>query len=110
MLTTADRVGFPHRREWTAIVLAIVPFFLNFYATTTVNGRLTSYTDFADVAVGGVLMFYTFRNTVFIREGEAKYKTIRIALTVVLVTLAAFHILSGLGLLINLPYPLGYGR
>jgi hypothetical protein len=109
MLTTADRVGFPHRREITAIVLAIVPFILNFYSISTVNGRVTSYSDFADVILGAALVLVTLRNTIFIREGEAKYKTIRIVLTAVLLLVAAFHIASGLGLLVSLPAPFGYG-
>lgn len=109
MLTTADRVGFPHRREITAIILAVVPFILNFSQTMRVNGRVTSYSDFADVVLGAALVLVVFRNTVFIREGEAKYKTIRIILTGVLLLVAAFHIASGLGLLISLPAPFGYG-
>ena len=109
MLTTADRVGFPHRREITAIVLAIVPFILNFYSISTVNGRVTSYSDFADVILGAALVLVTLRNTIFIREGEAKYKAIRIVLTAVLLLVAAFHIASGLGLLVSLPAPFGYG-
>lgn len=109
MLTTADRVGFPHRREITAIILAIVPFLVNAYTISTVNGRVTSYSDFADVVIGAALVFVAFRNTIFIREGEAKYKTIRIILTGVLLLVAAFHIASGLGLLVSLPAPLGFG-
>lgn len=109
MLTTADRVGFPHRREITTIILAIAPLIVNFYSISTVNGRVTSTSDFADVVLGAILAFLTLRNTVFIREGEAKYKMIRIVLTVVLLLAAAFHIASGLGLLVSLPYPLGYG-
>lgn len=109
MLSAADKIGFPHRREITAYILAIAPFFLNFYSYSTVNGRVTSYTDFIDVALGIALAFVTINNRVFITEGEAKYKTIRIVLTVVLLVVAAYHILGGLGLLISLPYPLGYG-
>lgn len=109
MLTTADRVGFPHRREITAFILAVVPFFVNFYQISRVNGRVTSYSDFADVILGAILAYVAFNNTVFIREGEAKYKTIRIVLTVVLLLVAAFHIASGLGLLVSLPAPFGYG-
>lgn len=105
MLTTADRVGFPHRREITAIILAIVPLVLNFSQTMRFNGRVTSYSDFADVILGAVLVYVTFNNTIFIREGEAKYKTIRIVLTAVLLLVAAFHIASGLGLLVSLPAP-----
>jgi hypothetical protein len=109
MLTTADRVGFPHRREITAIILAIVPFILNVSQTFRVNSRVTNYSDFADVVLGAALVFVAFRNTIFIREGEAKYKTIRIILTGVLLLVAVFHIASGLGLLISLPAPFGYG-
>lgn len=109
MLTTADRVGFPHRREIVTLVLAIVPFIVNAYSITTVNGRITSYSDFADVVIGAALVLSVLRNTVFIREGEAKYKTIRIILTGVLLLVAAFHIASGLGLLVSLPAPFGYG-
>lgn len=109
MLTTADRVGFPHRREITAIILAIVPLVLNFSQTMRFNGRVTSYSDFADVILGAVLVYVTFNNTIFIREGEAKYKTIRIVLTAVLLLVAAFHIASGLGLLVSLPAPFGFG-
>jgi hypothetical protein len=109
MLTTADRVGFPHRREITAIILAAVPFALNVSQTFRVNGRVTNYSDFADVIVGAVLVFVTLRNSIFIREGEAKYKTIRIVLTAVLLLVAAFHVASGLGLLISLPAPFGFG-
>lgn len=109
MLTTADRVGFPHRREITAIILAIVPFILNAYSISTVNGRVTSYSDFADVIIGIALVFAVFRNSIFIREGEAKYKTIRIILSIVLLLVAAFHIASGLGLLVSLPAPFGFG-
>jgi hypothetical protein len=109
MLTTADRVGFPHRREITAIILAIVPFIVNAYTISTVNNRVTSYSDFADVVLGAALVFVVFRNTIFIREGEAKYKTIRIVLTGVLLLVAAFHIASGLGLLVSLPAPFGFG-
>lgn len=109
MLTTADRVGFPHRREITAIILAIVPLFVDFSQTFRVNSRVTSYSDFADVVLGAALLFVAFNNTVFIREGEARYKTIRIVLTAVLLLVAAFHIASGLGLLVSLPAPFGYG-
>lgn len=109
MLTTIDRVGFPHRREIAAIILAIVPFILDFSQTFRVNGRVTSYSDFADVILGVVLVFVVFRNRVFILEGEAKYKMVRIILGVVLLLVAAFHIASGLGLLVSLPAPFGFG-
>jgi hypothetical protein len=109
MLTTADRVGFPHRREISAIILAVVPFIVNASQTMRVNGRITSYSDFADVILGAALVLVVYNNTIFIGEGEAKYKTIRIVLSVVLLLVAAFHIASGLGLLISLPAPLGFG-
>ena len=109
MLTTADRVGFPHRREITAIILAIVPFIVNAYSINRVNGRVTSYTDISDVIIGVVLVLIVFRNRVFILEGEAKYRTIRVILSVILLLVAAFHIASGLGLLVSLPAPFGYG-
>ena len=109
MLTTADRVGFPHRREISAIILAIVPLILNVSETIRVNGRVTGYSDFADVIIGVALVLVVFRNSIFIREGEAKYKTIRIILSIVLLLIAAFHIASGFGLLVSLPAPFGYG-
>ena len=109
MLSTLDKIGFPHRREITAMVLAVLPLFLNISSYTTFNGQMTSYTDFIDVVLGIGLAIVTFNNLVFITEGEAKYKVIRIVLTVVLFALAAFHILGGLRMLIHLPYPLGYG-
>ena len=109
MLTTADRVGFPHRREITAIILAIVPFIVNAYSINRVNGRVTSYTDISDVIIGVVLVLIVFRNRVFILEGEAKYRTIRVILSVILLLVAAFHIASGLGLLVSLPAPFGFG-
>ena len=82
--------------------------FIWLLATFRVNGRVTSYSDMA-MSRGAALVFVAFRNTIFIREGEAKYKTIRIILTAVLLLVAAFHIASGLGLLVSLPAPFGYG-
>ena len=105
MLTTVDKVGFPHRREIVTIVLAIVTLFISASSVSysTNNGVVTSfsYFDIAKVALGGILAVLTFRNIVFINEGEAKYKTIRIVLTVVLFAAAAYHIATGLGLLID---------
>ena len=109
MLTTVDRVKFPQRREIIAIVLAVVPFLFNLYSHNIINGRVTGRTEISDVILGAALVYVAFRNTIFIREGEAKYKTIRIILTAVLLLIAAFHIASGLGLLISLPAPFGYG-
>ncbi|KXK48881.1 MAG: hypothetical protein UZ13_03418 [Chloroflexi bacterium OLB13] len=109
MLSAADKIGFPHRREIVAVVVAVLPFILNFYSVSTVNGRITSYSDFADIVLGAIVLYLTFNNRVFITEGEAKYKVIRIVLTVALVIVGVFHVLSGAGLLVNLPYPLGYG-
>ncbi len=110
MLTVADKVGFPHRREIIMYVLAVVPFIVHFSSVNTVNGRIISYSDFADVVLGAVLLVLVFRNRVFINEGEEKYKLIRTVLFVVLLIVGAYHIASGLGLLIDLPYPLGYGE
>lgn len=109
MLSVTDKVGFPHRREIIAMVLAVVPFFIGLTSYATFNGRVTSYSDFLDVVLGIALLVLTFNNRVFITKGEEKYKLIRTVLFVVLIIVAAFHIASGLGLLFTLPYPLGYG-
>ena len=109
MLTTGERIKFPQRREIIGIVLAIVPFLFNLYSHNIINGRVTGRTEISDFFLGVALVFVVWRNTVFIREGEAKYKTIRIALSIVLLLVAAFHIASGLGLLVSLPAPFGYG-
>ena len=109
MLTTIDRVGFPHRREWIAIACAALPFIINLTSVSysTYNGMVQSfsYFDLADVLLGIAVAAMTFRNMIFINEGEAKYKTIRIALTVVLLAAAVYHVASGFGLLI---YPQAY--
>jgi hypothetical protein len=109
MPTTSDRVRFPQRGEIIAIVLAVVPFAFSVYSVNIINGRITGRSEISDVILGIALIFVVWRNTFFIREGEAKYKVIRIILTAVLFALAAFHIASGLGLLVSLPYPFGYG-
>ncbi|NOG50399.1 MAG: hypothetical protein HND48_13965 [Chloroflexi bacterium] len=69
MLSTADKIGFPHRREIVAVVVAVLPFILNFYSVSTVNGRITSYSDFADIVLGAIVLYLTFNNRVFITEG-----------------------------------------
>lgn len=55
------------------------------------------------------MLYLTFNNRVFIAEGEAKYRVLRVVLTIALLVIGVFHILSGAGLLLNFPYPLGYG-
>ncbi len=110
MLSAADKVGFPHRREIVAVVVAIVPFFLSFYSISTINGEVTSYSDVVDIVLGAAVLYLVFNNRVFIAEGEAQYKVIRIVLTIALLVIGVFHLLSGAGLLVNLPYPLGYAN
>jgi hypothetical protein len=109
VLNQVDRVRFPHPREITAYVLAVAPFLLNVTSTVTVDGRVTSYTDLADIGLGIALLVAVVANRVFIVEGERRFRAARIALAVVLVLLAAFHICSGLGLLVELPAPIGFG-
>lgn len=108
-MVSGDMQGFPKRNEIIAYIVAIIPLFINFASYTSVNGRVTSYRDLADVVWGGILLFLVFINRVYITGGEPKYKLIRIILAVVLALVAIFHIASGLGLLISLPPPLGFG-
>ncbi|MBE2183057.1 MAG: hypothetical protein IAE89_06500 [Anaerolineae bacterium] len=108
-MVAGDMQGFPKRNEIIAYVVAVLPFVISFTSITTVNGRVTSYADFADVILGGILLVIALRNSIFIREGEPKYKIIRIVLMIVLILLALFHIAGGLGFLVSLPPPLGFG-
>ncbi len=108
-MIAGDMQGFPKRNEIIAYVLAILPFVISFTSITTRNGRVTSYADYADVLLGGILLVIAIRNNVYIREGEPKYKIIRIIIMIVLILLALFHIAGGLGFLIALPPPLGFG-
>ncbi|WP_214405112.1 hypothetical protein [Pseudonocardia lacus] len=109
MLNQVDRVRFPHRREIAAYVLAAVPFVVDVTSTVTVNGRVTSYSDIADIVLGVALVVVVVANRVFIVEGERRYRAARIAIAVVLLLVAAFHVAGGGGLLVDLPAPLGFG-
>lgn len=107
-MVAGDMQGFPKRREIIAYVLAILPLFINFRSLTTINGQVTSYTDFADVILGVILFAVNFKCIEYIKQGEPKYKVIRIILTVILFGLAILYILQGLGFLVRLPPPLGW--
>lgn len=108
-METEYRDSFPNRYEWVAIVCAVLPFFITLGVTRSSGENIAIPIDPADILLGGFLIWRVWQNLIFIREGEAKYKTIRIILTAVLLLVAAFHIASGLGLLISLPAPLGFG-
>lgn len=107
-MTAGDMQGFPKRQEIIAYILAILPLFISFSSITTVNGQVTSYADYADVVLGAILLVVNFKCMAYINQGEPQYKVIRIILTVILFGLAVLYIAQGLGLLVNLPPPLGW--
>jgi hypothetical protein len=98
-LPSFEQVRFPLPGEIAAIVLAIAPLIVNLGESTIVNGRVTSYTDYADILLGFILLFVTFGNFTALVRSEAHYKTVRLVVTGLMFVMAGVHIASGGGLL-----------
>lgn len=101
VLPTYDQRKFLLPREIATVVLAIMPLFINIGYATHVNGRLTSYADFADVALGLILVFASFGNFTAIMTSETRFKAVRLAVSALLFVAAAAYIASGGGMLVR---------
>ena len=100
-LPSFEQIRFPLPGEIAAVVLAIAPLIVNLVEATSVNGRVTSYTDYADIVLGFVLLFVTFGNFTALVRSEAHYKSVRLVVTGLMFVLAAVHIAAGGGLLVR---------
>lgn len=93
-----DRFLSPRRRDAIALLLAVLPQIIHLRVFTAVNGRLTSYADFADIVLGIVLMIFIASGRGHIAASTGTMKTIRIVMSVALALLAVFYIATGSGL------------
>jgi hypothetical protein len=100
-LPSFDQIRFPLPGEIAAVVLAIAPLFVNLVETITVNGRVTSSTDYADIVLGFVLLAVAFGNFTALVRSEAIYKATRLAVAALMFVVAAVHIAAGGGLLMR---------
>ena len=100
-LPSFDEIRFPLPGEIAAAILAIAPLLVNVVETITINGRVASTTDYADIVLGFILLFVTFGNFTALVRSEARYKTIRLAVTGLMFIMAAVHIAAGGGLLVR---------
>lgn len=96
-----DQIRFPLPGEIAAVVLAIAPQIVHLVESTTINGRVTSYTDYADIVLGFILLLVTVGNFTALTRTDARFKAVRLVITAVMLVLAAFHIANGGGLLVR---------
>jgi hypothetical protein len=100
-LPSFDQIRFPLPGEIAAVVLAIAPLVVNLVESITINGRITRYTDYADIVLGFVLLFVAFGNFTTLVRSEARYKTIRLVVTGLMFVMSAVHIAAGGGLFVR---------
>lgn len=100
-LPSFEQIRFPLPGEIAAVILAIAPLIVNLVESTSANGRVTSYTDYADIVLGFILLLVTFGNFTALVRSEARYKTVRLVITGLMFILSAVHIASGGGLLVR---------
>lgn len=100
-LPSFDQIRFPLPGEIAAVVLAVAPLFVNLVESISVNGRITSYIDYADILLGFVLLFVTFGNFTTLVRSETRYKTVRLVVTALMFVMSAVHIAAGGGLFVG---------
>lgn len=91
---------FPDKSEIAGIVAAALPFICNFTTTTTVNGRVTSYTDYAAIGLGIVAILIGLSTIRLWEKTPDSDLMKRRGLFVLILGLGAFQLARGLGLLI----------
>ena len=101
VLSNYDQRTYSLPRDIATVLLAIAPLFINIGYATRLNGRLTSYADFADVALGFLLLMLTVNTLSLIARSDVPFKAVRLVVTVMLAVAAVAHIVSGFGLLIG---------
>lgn len=101
ILPAYDHSAFPLLRAVAALVLAIAPLFINIGYTTSFNGRVTSYADFADVVLGLVLLMLAINTLSLSALSGSRYKTAGFVVMTLLALTAVAHVISGSGLLVR---------
>lgn len=101
ILPAYDHSTFPLPRTIAAVLLAIAPLLINIGYSTYTNGRLTSYADFADVALGLLLLTLAANTLSSIAQSNVRFKAVGLVVMTVLAVTAVAHMVSGFGLLLR---------
>lgn len=101
VLPAYDHSTFPLPRTIAAALLAIAPLLINIGYSTYTNGRLTGYADFADVALGFLLLTLAVNTLSSLAQSSVRYKAIGLVVMAALAVTAVVHMISGFGLLVR---------
>jgi len=91
---------FPDKSEIAGIVAGAMPFICNFSTTSTVNGRIVSYTDYAAIALGIAAILIALSTIRLWGQTPEDQLMKRRGLFVVMLGLGVYQLARGLGLLI----------
>ncbi len=91
---------FPDKSEIAGIVAGAMPFICNFSTTSTVNGQVTSHTDYAAIALGVIAIGIGLSTMRLWGQTPDDQLMKRRGLFVLILGLGAFQLARGFGLLI----------
>jgi Tol biopolymer transport system component len=98
-------VGFPHRTEVIAVVVALLPFVVSFasYSYSTTNGQITEfhYSDPAAIVLGLIAVAVALSNLRLLGQSQPGQTALHVIALVAVLLLGGYDVLHGFGVFID---------